>query len=234
MVDAEVRAGRMPERRAGQAPERRAGQAPERMCAVTRATGPTEGMLRFVVDPEGAVVVDLKRGLPGRGVWVTANRSLVAEAVRRRVFARAFKRDVAVPDDLAERVEKRLEDAALGALSMARKAGDLVTGFSRVEAALQGGKAVCLLHADDAAEDGIRKLAAAERRVRREESPVPALRVLSSKQMNLALGETNVIHAALLDGAAGRFAFGRVLVLHEFRNEEAGPGVRPESMPEGF
>jgi predicted RNA-binding protein YlxR (DUF448 family) len=170
---------------------------------VSREVRPTEELVRFVLGPDDAVVPDLKRVLPGRGVWVTATRDAVAEAERKRLFARGFKAQVSVDPGLAERVDALLETAALGALGLARKAGALVTGFAKVEAAIGSGEAVALVDATDAAEDGTRKLRSAV--VRRFGTPdgLPVVRLFSSAQMGLALGLTNVIHAAVLAGPAG-------------------------------
>ena len=93
-------------------------------------------MIRFVVGPDGEAVPDVKRKLPGRGIWVTATRAAIEDAVKRNVFARGFKRDVRVARDLAEQTERLLERAALDALAIAGKAGTVVSGFSKVEAAV--------------------------------------------------------------------------------------------------
>src|SRR5216684_1907728 len=144
-------------------PRKRAA-ATERLCVATRRVKPITDMIRFVVGPDGQVVADLKRKLPGRGVWVTATRQALAEAIRRKTLARAFKREVRVEPDLADRVEALLERSALDALAIARKAGALATGFAKVEAALQRASVVALIHAADAGPDGLAKIAAAARR----------------------------------------------------------------------
>src|SRR2546423_7395863 len=95
----------------------------ERLCALTREVKPIDELIRFVAAPDGAIVPDLKRRLPGRGVWVTATRSAVNEAVKRNVFARSLKREVRAARDLGAEVERQLESAALDALGIAHKAG---------------------------------------------------------------------------------------------------------------
>src|SRR6185295_15827780 len=178
-----------------------------RMCAVSREVRPIDELIRFVLSPEGAVVPDLKRKLPGRGLWVTASRTRVAEAVRRNQFSRGFKRDVRAAQTLASDTEKLLVRSAVEALAMAAKAGQVVAGFAKVEEALNGGQAKGLIHASDGAADGIRKLDAIvrQRGGNHGESPVfPVLTALSSAELDLALGRANVIHAALLAGPAGK------------------------------
>ncbi len=175
-------------------------------------------MIRFVVGPDGQVVADLKRKLPGRGVWVTATRQALAEAIRRKTLARAFKREVRVEPDLADRVEALLERSALDALAIARKAGALAAGFAKVEAALQRASVVALIHAADAGPDGLAKIAAAaRRRTGSQAERIPVIELFSSAQLDLALGRANVIHAALLADRAGDSFLARCRSLERFR-----------------
>ena len=111
-----------------------------RMCAVTREVRPIDELIRFVVSPSGEVIPDLKRKLPGRGLWVSASRQAVAEAVRRNQFSKGFKREVRVAPTLAADTEALLVRSAIEALAMAAKAGQVVSGFSKVEDALDSGR----------------------------------------------------------------------------------------------
>ena len=191
----------------------------ERLCAVTREVRPVEDLIRFVVGPEG-IVPDLKRKLPGRGLWITASRARVAEAVRRNQFSRGFKRDVRAAQSLASDTENLLVRSAIEALAMAAKAGQVVSGFAKVEEALAGGEARALIHASDGAVDGIRKLDAIvrQRAGNHGESPVfPVVTALTSAQLDLALGRANVIHAALLAGPAGKTFLSRSQILVRYR-----------------
>lgn len=206
-------------------------RGPERFCIVDRASGPREGLIRFVLSPENMVTPDLKQRLPGRGVWVGAERRKIAEAVRRRLFARAFRRDVAVPEDLPDRVGAQLRSAALGTLGLSRGAGDMVLGFAKVEAMLRAGEAGLLLHASDARPDGMRKLDALAG------GRVPVCRVFTGDELSLALGGGNVIHAAVkagprLQGALDRCrAVARYLgeiALPDGNEDKAGARQRPE------
>jgi hypothetical protein len=192
----------------------------ERMCVVTRAVRPVVDMIRFVIGPDGAAVPDLKHKLPGRGIWVTANRETLGQAVKRRAFARGFKREVRVPPDLVERTEDLLARAVCDALAMAGKAGLVLTGFAKVEAALERGRVVALLHAAEAAADGVRKLEAARRRG--PVDSVPVFDALSSAQLDLALGQPNVVHAALLAGPASHTLLARCRRLERFRTGDPG------------
>src|ERR1700754_3795289 len=104
-----------------------------RMCALTRQVRPIDELIRFVVSPQGEVVPDLKRKLPGRGLWVSASRHAVAEAVRRNHFNKSFKRELRVTAALAADTEGLLVRGVVEALAMAAKAGQVVSGFGKVD-----------------------------------------------------------------------------------------------------
>ena len=195
--------------------------APERLCVATRAVKPVSEMIRFVVGPDQAVVPDVKRKLPGRGVWVTATRAAIATAVARGAFGRSFKRDVRVAGDLAHQTELLLERSALDALAIAHKAGRVAAGFAKVEAALASEPVAVLVHAADASPDGVRKLAAAARQ-RFGAGGLPVIDVFTSAQLDLALGRANVIHAALLAGPESEGFLARCQSLGGFRSGEGG------------
>ena len=194
----------------------------ERTCIVTRQVGEPDRLIRFVAGPDLSVVPDLKRNLPGRGCWVTASRSHVDQAVRKKLFRRALKAEVLADPDLGSLVDQLLAKSALGAILMARKAGQFVTGASKCDAAVRSGQAVAVLHAHEAAPDGVRKLDQARRAVEYMDGPViPAFKLFPEAELGLAIGGANVIHAAVLDGKAGRAAVRRIVALQEYRE---GPG----------
>jgi predicted RNA-binding protein YlxR (DUF448 family) len=199
-----------------------------RMCAVTRQVRPIDELIRFVVSPQGEVMADLKRKLPGRGLWIAASRQVVAEAVRRHQFGKGFKREVRVAPTLAADTETLLVRSAIEALAMAAKAGQVVAGFSKVEGALAPRQARtsihAVIHASDGAADGIRKLDAIIRQNAGqntengdESHPFPVVTALTSEQLDLALGRSNVIHAALLAGPASKTFLSRSHVLVRYR-----------------
>lgn len=198
--------------------------APERLCIATRTVKPAGEMIRFVVGPDGAVLPDVKRKLPGRGVWVTANRAAVAAAIARKVFGRSFKRDVQVSPDLVGMTEHLLERSALDALAIAHKAGRVVAGFAKVEAALAAEPVLGLIRAADAGPEGGRKLDAAVRRRWGGDGP-PIIDMFTSAQLDLALGRANVVHAAVLAGPASAGFLARCRSLEGFRSADAGAGA---------
>ena len=197
---------------------RRIAPGTERFCAATGAVKPVAEMIRFVVSPDGAAVPDLKRRLPGRGIWITATRQALRTAVARKVFARSFKREVQVTPDFVDSTERLLERAALDALAIVRKAGSAAVGFAKVESAIARDPVVGLLHAAEAAPDGSRKLAGALRhRFEDKADRIATIRTFTSAQLDLALGRPNVIHAALLAGPASETFLARVERLDRFR-----------------
>ena len=143
---------------------------------------------------------------------------MVEQAIGRRLFSRGFKREATVPAGLGMEVDRLLEDAALSALSMARKAGSLVTGFAKVDAAIRAGQALAVLHATDASPDGRRKVEQAILATYLGEGPPPVHVVFDSRQMGLALGTENVVHAAAKDSGAGENLIRRILALETYRD----------------
>lgn len=180
------------------------------MCAASRREMPTEDMIRFVVGPADQLVPDIRKRLPGRGVWIEGTREAINLAVRRKVFGRSLKASVVVSPDLALETERLLRQDTLQALAMANKAGKVVTGFGKVEELAarnpgesgRGGFIAALIHASEAAPDGRRKLAQALHRGHGSQSDdIPVIDCFGSVHLDLALGRTHVIHAGLVAGS---------------------------------
>jgi len=200
----------------------------ERFCAATRTVKPVDDMIRFVLGPDG-VTPDLKRKLPGRGLWITASKLVLAEAVARKVFARGFKREVRIAPDLPDLTERLLVRSALDALAIAGKAGCTVAGFAKVEAALTRDKVVALIHGSDARPDGVAKLAGTLRN-RPDSERIVVVTAFASAELDLAWGRSNVVHAALLAGPASNTFLARFHRLERFRTgEPAGGGQGREA-----
>ena len=200
-----------------------ARRAPERLCLATREVKPVAELLRFVVAPDGTIVPDINGKLPGRGAWVTAARPALESAVRTKALTRAFRGKGTAAPDLPDLVDRLLERSMLEALSLANKAGKVVTGFAKVEAALAAGRVAALLHAGEASADGNAKLDAVADRAERAGNAAP-IRVLgiSGGQLDLALGRPNVVHAALLAHPASRGFLARWHRLRRWRTGLSG------------
>ncbi len=164
------------------------------MCIVSREVKDEAELIRFVRSPDGVAVPDLARKLPGRGVWVSLDTKILAQAVKRNAFAKAFGAATTIPPDLPDSVSKLLRQQALSLLSLARKAGEAVSGFTKVEEMVNKGRAKLLFHGTDAAPDGCRKLD------RLTGAGVERLVLFHSRELDLAFGRSNVVHAAVAKG----------------------------------
>jgi predicted RNA-binding protein YlxR (DUF448 family) len=206
-----------------------ARSGPARLCLATGEVRPIDELIRYVVAPDGAIIPDLARKLPGRGAWVTATRAALESAIARKGFARGFRGKAAAGPELPDLVDRLLEKTALSALSFANKAGQVLTGFAKVEIAVDQSRAAVLVHARDAAADGVAKLAAAARRTGAEPARVAAF---SGLQLDLALGRSNVVHAALLAHAASRSFLEHCQKLERWRTgENAGAAAHLSTKP---
>ena len=200
-------------------------RAPERTCIVTRMVQAPDEMIRFVRGPDGAVVPDLRAKLPGRGAWVSARREAVATAVRKNLFQRAFKGPARAEADLPDRIAAALRDDLRQGIAMANKAGCVVAGFGKVEAAIGGGGVAAVIHAAGASPDGRRKITAALLRRHGEAmSRIPIVDDLSEDELDMALGRDHVIHAALVAGAGAAGCLSRWHRLRSFEGAAAPTG----------
>lgn len=197
----------------------------DRMCIVTRESGPAEELIRFVAGPDGTVVPDLKRALPGRGCSVKASRALVDQAVKKQLFAHALKSDVKALPELGAQVDHLLVMQLAGMMNMARKAGQFLSGTMKVDDAVRTGRALAVFHATDAAGDGIRKITQARTAVKfmmDEEEEIPAFRLISFEEMQGLMGDNAFIHAVALAGQAGEGVVKRAKLLETYRGDRAG------------
>jgi len=181
-----------------------------------------EAMLRFALSPDGSVVPDIRRKLPGRGVWTRLSFETVRRAAAKQAFSRAFRARAAAPASLAEAVDALLERDALQALSIANKAGLALAGAFKVDSAIEAGQIAALIQASDGAADGAAKRARALRaNLGPAADAVARVDLFTSGQLDLALGRANVIHAALKHGAASSAFLARADRLRRYREGEA-------------
>ena len=176
--------------RGGQPKDRSEG--PERKCIATGEVRPVEGMIRFVTGPDNQIVPDLLGKLPGRGIWVSADRAALQKAAAKNLFARAAKQPVQVPEGLADFVEAQLSLRVTNLISLARKGGEAVCGYEKVKDWLQKEEASVLIQASDGSERGKSKLS----------TPYGGdfIGWLTADELGRAFGRQTVIHAALGDG----------------------------------
>ncbi len=193
-----------------------------RTCIVTRTEKSPDEMIRFVQGPDNQVFPDLKRKLPGRGVWITAQRKVLEEAISKNLFVRGFKDKVKVDDSLPQLVEDLLRQTALAALAMTKKAGLVATGQAKAEAMIRDGAALTLLQASDAGTDGVKKLAAAVKAQKvYEEKEVMLINEFTSEELDKTLNGTNTMYVALLEGGASRKLVKMISRLMNYKAQEA-------------
>lgn len=221
------------------------GAAPERRCIATMASRPQAEMIRFVLSPDGVVTPDLAARLPGRGAWVTADRASLETAIRKGAFSRAFRMQAKTPPELADDVERLLARRLLDGLGLAKRAGEVVTGFDNVRQLLREQRPACMIEASDGSADGRSKVLGLSRAAHGPERPdldgdiddeiaslqaggdaggdaagavePPVLGCFSSEELAMALGRERVIHACLKQGRLAQGWMGDLARLSGFR-----------------
>jgi uncharacterized protein len=171
-----------------------AESGPQRRCLATGEVRPKAALVRFVVSPDGTVVPDVAGRLPGRGLWLTARRDIVAAAAAKKVFARAARRAVIASADLPDAVERLLARRCCELIGLARRAGAAVTGFEKVREELRAGRVGAALEASDGAEGGRDKL------LRLGRGLVAVVDVLTAAELGAAFGRDRAVHGALAPG----------------------------------
>ena len=186
---------------------------PERKCIASGEVHPKDDLLRYVVSPEGLLVLDIQQTLPGRGIWISCQRQHIDLAIKKGLFSRSAKQKIEVPENLSDITEKILAERCLNLLGLCRKTGLLKSGFAKVEASLRSKKAAVLIAARDGAEDGRQKLS-------RLGTQLPLIEIFSCTELSQALGLENAVHIALSpDGLTNKFLVG-VSKLNGFRNAD--------------
>ena len=166
---------------------------PNRRCIVSGEVKPAEGMIRFVVGPDGDIVPDIDGRLPGRGLWLSADRAMVNTAGAKNLFSKAARRKVSVPPDFADRIERLLLRRCLELIGLARRAGQAVVGFEKARGELKAGRGAIILAASDGAADGRDKIRALA-------SGKPLVAVLRSDELGAAFGRNHAVHAVVAPG----------------------------------
>lgn len=203
----------------------------ERLCAVTRQNLDSRELIRFVLSPDGIIVPDLDRRLPGRGVWIGCDKRLVEKAIATQAFSKSLKVKAEAPADLADRVDSLILKRVTGAFSLANKAGLAVAGFEKVFAALEKGPVRAVLHGADAAVDGRSKIDRKYKAIQAAQGLTATIvNLLTIAQMSLAIGRGSVVHAALIPGGLSDRFLDDAERLARYRHStiEAAPGAADE------
>lgn len=195
---------------------------PRRRCIAGRKALAAADMIRFVVGPDDVLVPDLAGRLPGRGMWLSAERGAVQSAVRGNLFAKTARAKVAVPRDLPEQLERLLVARCIDLVGLGRRAGGLVAGFDQVADGLRAGNLALVLVASDAGEEGLRRMRALA-------GSVPVVQALTRAEIGGAIGRDEAVHVGLVPGGLAQRLLGELRRLKGFRNFELTPpdGVEP-------
>ncbi|WP_324752930.1 RNA-binding protein [Roseovarius sp. Pro17] len=202
--------------RGGQSKDRSDG--PERKCIATGEVQPKYGLIRFVIGPDGQIAPDLMEKLPGRGIWVAADRAALDKAATKGLFARAAKQPVQVPDGLTDWVEKLLAQRVVNLISLARKGGRAVSGYEKVKSSLDKEEAEVLIQASDGSERGKSKLS----------TPHYGTFIgwLTADELGQAFGRQTTIHAVLGAGGLTQRVVEEAARLKGLRVSDDGSGHR--------
>ncbi len=176
-----------------------------RTCAATGARRAKAGMVRFVIGPDHRPVPDLEEKLPGRGIWLSADRHVIHTACRKNVFAKRARRPVEVDDTLADRLDGLLARRCQRWLELARRAGIAVGGFDEVRRGLdaKGASGGLVLVARDAGAGGRESMI-------RQAQGLLVSAALDADEIGAVFGRARVAH--VLVGAGGlRDGLGRDL-----------------------
>lgn len=187
---------------------------PERRCIATGDSQPKGGLIRFVVGPDGVVVPDILGKLPGRGLWVAADRAALDLAVKKKLFARAARRPVTVPEGLTDLVESLLLRRVLDLLSLANKAGEALAGYEKAREMINAGRVAVLVQAADGSARGKTKL--------RRPDNAAYVGCLTGAEIGLAFGREHVIHAAVAAGGLSRRVVEDAAKLARMRGQDGG------------
>lgn len=191
---------------------------PERKCIATGEVQPKHGLIRFVIGPEGQIAPDLMEKLPGRGIWVAAERAALDKAASKGLFARAARQPVQVREDMTEWVENLLAQRVVNLISLSRKGGHAVSGYEKVKAWLEKDEAEVLIQASDGSERGKTKLS----------TPHFGHYIgwLSADELGQAFGRQTTIHAALHAGGLTQRVVEEAARLKGLRVSDDGSGHR--------
>lgn len=194
---------------------------PERRCIVSGDVAPKAGLVRFVIGPDAVIFPDLAEKLPGRGIWVTADREMIAQAVKKNLFSRSAKMPVKAPENLPDMVEAGLAHRLVELISLARKSGRAVVGFEKVKGWLSEGRAKVLIQASDGSERGKGKLWTPE--------GSRWFGCLTSAELGLAFGRDHAIHGALAAGGLANRVITEAAKLAGLRKQDGGTPALKDS-----
>ena len=81
---------------------------PMRQCVGCREMKAKRELIRVVKSPEGAVSLDFKGKLPGRGAYVCPQKECLARARKSKALERAF--ELQLPPEVYEALEEQMKE----------------------------------------------------------------------------------------------------------------------------
>jgi predicted RNA-binding protein YlxR (DUF448 family) len=211
---------------------------PERRCIISGERAPKAGLTRLAISPDGLVAPDVRARAPGRGAWIGVDRATFEVALKKGklkgALVRAFKTSaITVPDELGAQIEANLQRAVLDRIGIESRSGAILLGGEKIEQSARAGQLAALLHADDAAPDGKRKLDQAWRVGRELEGSGATGLVLAINRaiLGAALGREQVVHIGITDKAAAERLMALVERWHGYIGYNCGTGGDDVSQP---
>ena len=186
-----------------------------RRCVVTGEYYNRDDLLRFAISPDNKIVFDVKKNLPGRGIWIYPKIEHVEQAVKKRIFSNAAKKAANAPDDLADKVAYALKQRMLNLLQRGQQSREMVNGFEKVSSALRAEETRLLIHASDAKADGVTKLnkLAADN--------VIILQPATRDEISDAIGVANPVHLSMRSAGLSKAFIAAYALWTGFMNKDA-------------
>ena len=131
----------------------RTKHTPQRTCVGCSSRRAPRDLLRLGCTSKGEVMLDRSGRLPGRGAYVCFDAVCLRRALKPAKLASTFKQPVVVPtfEAVYQTAVVLLQERLKACLSLARKAGAVVSGYTSLRTALTHGKVVCVVLAEDIA-----------------------------------------------------------------------------------
>lgn len=182
-----------------------------RKCIVCGEVMEKDNLLRFIAAPDGRIIPDFKKKLPGKGVYVSNSKTSLEKAVSKNLFSKALKKNVKTDSDLTELVEHLIKKNGLDLISLSRKAGILITGFEKVSDSLRKGKVTLVLEAKDAGLDGHNKIMSLAKNIE-------VFNIYDIEELDQALGKVNTVHVAFEKSEMAKIVYNELKKIEKFLN----------------
>ena len=199
----------------------------ERTCVGCRTRHAGEDLLRCVALPAPGdkgeeamtIAIDWSGRAPGRGVYVSPSTSCVQRALHKGGFQRSLRSRLVLPEAEAFLHEMRdgLRRLMGQRLSLARRAGSVVSGEARVMSCLKQDKGLLLVLSSDLSEGSRRKHTTNAQR-----KGLPVIEVMTGEDMGACIGRP---HAGVILVDAQPFASDLQRLARQLAGLQEEPGA---------